>query len=84
MIKDAVRHFIFVNFYVPDPDAVSDDTLLLDAGIVDSTGMLEIINFLEREFGFRIADEEMVPANLSSVSRIVAFVERKSGTERAA
>jgi acyl carrier protein len=83
-ISDRVRRFVVGNFYLPDPNALADDTLLLDEGIVDSTGMLEIINFLEREFGFEVLDEEMIPANLNSVARIAGFVARKSGEERAA
>ena len=60
--RDRVRDFITTNFYVADP-TFSDDASLLDAGIVDSTGVLE----------------EMLPDNLDSVTRIVAFVMRKKG-----
>ncbi|HEX7603620.1 MAG TPA: acyl carrier protein [Polyangiaceae bacterium] len=76
--RDRVRTFITTNFYAPDP-AFSDDASLLDAGIVDSTGVLEVISFLETEFQITVADEEMLPDNLDSVARIVAFVERKKG-----
>ncbi|MGB5688421.1 MAG: acyl carrier protein [Woeseiaceae bacterium] len=53
------------------------DESLLDRGIVDSTGMLEIIMFIEDELGVQVADEEMIPENLDSVNRIAAFVARK-------
>ena len=76
--RDRFRTFITTNFYVPDP-AFADDASLLDAGIVDSTGVLEVISFLETEFQITVADEEMLPDNLDSVARIVAFVERKKG-----
>ena len=76
--RDRVRTFITTNFYVPDP-SFSDGASLLDAGIVDSTCVLEVIAFLEAEFGIAVADEEMLPDNLDSVTRIVAFVERKKG-----
>jgi acyl carrier protein len=49
----------------------------MQAGIIDSTGVLELIMFLEEQFGIKVADEEMTPENLDSVDRIVAFVGRK-------
>ena len=76
--RDRIRAFVTTNFYVADP-SFSDDASLLDAGIVDSTGVLEVISFLESEFGITVADDEMLPDNLDSVTRIVAFVMRKKG-----
>jgi acyl carrier protein len=76
-IPHRVRQFIVENFYVSDPAEVADDTLLVTSGVVDSTGMLEIIAFLEADFGIRIGDEETTPENLGSIARISAFVERK-------
>lgn len=74
---ERVRRFIIENFYVTDPASIDDDTLLVTNGIVDSTGMLEVITFLEEEFEIRIADQEMTPENLESVARIARFVARK-------
>lgn len=51
---------------------------LLEAGVIDSTGVLELIEFLEAEFGIEVADSETVPANLDGIDHLVAFVERKS------
>jgi acyl carrier protein len=76
-IREAVREFIRENFYVERPEAIGEDTSLLEAGIVDSTGVLEIIAFLEREFAIVVEDEETIPENLDSVGRIHAFVVRK-------
>jgi acyl carrier protein len=76
-IKDAVKQFIVKNFYVADPAALADDTSLLDQAIIDSTGVLEVIGFLEREFGIEVADSEMLPENLDSIGKIAAYVERK-------
>ena len=76
-IKKQVREFITTNFYVADADEITDDASLLDAGIVDSTGVLEVIGFLEDTFGIEVADEEMIPENLDSIARIAALVERK-------
>jgi acyl carrier protein len=78
-VKEKVRQFIISNFYVADPAALNDDASLLDAGIVDSTGVLEVITFLESEFGITVDDAEMVPENLDAVSHITAFVLKKKG-----
>ncbi|MCU0696078.1 MAG: acyl carrier protein [Myxococcaceae bacterium] len=78
-IKASIRQFIVSNFYVADPASLKDDASLLDAGIVDSTGVLEVINFLESEFGITVDDAEMVPENLDAVNHLVAFVQKKKG-----
>jgi acyl carrier protein len=80
-IQQSLRRFIGENFYVSDPAELTDDTLLFTSGIVDSTGMLEIIAFLEADHGIRIADTETTPENLESIARIAAFVERKRAAE---
>jgi acyl carrier protein len=74
-----IREYIVKNFYVADVSALSDQASLLDQGIIDSTGVLEVIAFLERNFGVRVEDSEMLPENLDSVERIAAFVKRKTG-----
>lgn len=78
-LTDKVRQFVTTNFYVADVAALKDDQSLLEAGIVDSTGVLEIITFLEAEFGITVEDEEMVPENLDAIDHIVAFLKRKKG-----
>lgn len=75
--QERVLRFILDNFYVADPVELADDTSLIEGGYVDSTGMLELIAFLEADFGLRIADTEMVPDNLGSIGKIAAFVDRK-------
>jgi acyl carrier protein len=76
-VQQRVKQFVVENFYVSNPAELSDETLLVTDGYVDSTGMLEIIAFLESEFGIRIADTETTPENLESIARIAAFVARK-------
>ena len=76
-IEERVRQFIVENFYVSDPAAIGADTSLIAGGFVDSTGMLEVISFLESEFKIRVQDQETVPENLETVGRIAAFVSRK-------
>ncbi len=76
-IKEQVRAFVTTNFYVADSAALGDDASLLDHGIIDSTGVLELIAFLEDSFGITVEDNEMLPANLDSIERISGFVHRK-------
>jgi acyl carrier protein len=78
-----VRQFIVENFYISNPAEITDDTLLVSNGYIDSTGMLEVISFLESEFGIQISDQETTPENLESVKRITDFVSRKQGRSAA-
>lgn len=76
-VQQRVKQFITESFYVSDPSDLADDVSLIDSGIVDSTGMMDIILFLEGEYDIQIGDQETVPENLESVSKIAAFVARK-------
>jgi acyl carrier protein len=76
-LKRQVREFVTSNFYVADPKSLEDGTSLLDQGIIDSTGVLEVIMFIESTFGMTVEDSEMLPENLDSIERIAAFVARK-------
>ncbi len=76
-VQQKVRTFVTTNFYVADPTALADDASLLDAGIVDSTGVLEIVQFLEGEFGLAVEDHEIVPENVDTIARITAFIQKK-------
>jgi acyl carrier protein len=69
-----IRRFIVESFFV---DGFSDEESFLRNSIIDSLGMLELVAFLEKEFGIKIADTELVPENLDSLARVCAFVERK-------
>lgn len=82
--RDQVRQFIVANFFVADAQAMSDDASLLEAGVVDSTGVLELIAFVEREFGIKVDDDEVVPENLDGVARVASFVDRKRSAREAA
>ena len=74
----SIRGFIADNFLFRSADeAPGDDESLLDSGIVDSTGVLEIIAFLEKAHGVTVADSDIIPDNLDSIRRIAAYVERK-------
>lgn len=77
-IRKTLRDFITENFlFRADEQALTDDQSLLDSGIVDSTGVLEVIAFLEQTWSISVADSEIVPENLDSVSRIATYVESK-------
>ncbi len=76
-MSNRIRAFVRANFFVPDPESLRDCDSLHDAGIVDCTGVVEIIAFLESEFGIRVEDSEIAAANLDSIERIDAFVMRK-------
>jgi len=73
-----IRAYIVENFLFGDAVPLEDDTMsLLDNGIIDSTGVMELVAFLEGDFGLTITDEELVPENLDSVANLTAFVTRK-------
>ncbi len=78
-LRDQIWQFVTKNFYVADASSLSDDASLLDHGIIDSTGVLELIDFVESTYGIKVEDDEMVPENLDSINRITAFVARKKG-----
>ncbi|GBE12474.1 acyl carrier protein [bacterium BMS3Bbin14] len=75
---DAIRTFIFENFlFDADDDGLQNDDSFLDKGIIDSTGVLELVEWLEDEFGVPVEDEELLPENLDSVNQLAAFIARK-------
>ncbi len=76
-IQQQLRKFICENFYISDPKEIADETLLVTHGYIDSTGMLEVISFLEEEYGITITDQETTPENLESIERMAAFISRK-------
>jgi len=81
-IKSQVKDFIFEQFFLNTDDGdLPNDVSLLESGIVDSTGILELLAFLEESYGITIEDEELVPSNLDSVNNVVSFVTRKLETQ---
>lgn len=79
MNKTMIRGYIIENFLLGDGRRFDDSTPLLEAHIVDSTGILEIVTFLEEKFGITIEDEELRPENLNTVENISRFLDRKLG-----
>ena len=79
VVKDTLREFIFENFLVGLRKNELDDTdSFLEKGIIDSTGVLELVAFVEQTFGFEVEDEELLPDNFDSLNRLQAYIERKS------
>jgi acyl carrier protein len=74
-VERTVRDFITENFFVEDGD-LDGTTSLIGSSIIDSTGVLEIMVFLEETFGIEVPDEDAVPENLDTVDNIVAYVGR--------
>jgi acyl carrier protein len=78
-VESKIRSFILDNFIFSDDDnALKNDDSFLDNGILDSTGILEVIFFLDEEFNIKVNDDELIPENLDSVDRIAAFIKRKT------
>ena len=74
-----IRTFIFDNFlFDTNEDALGNDDSLLDKGIIDSTGVLELVEWLEDEFDILVDDDELVPENLDSVNNLATFIASKS------
>jgi len=73
-----IRAFVVENFLFGDEGDLRDDTSFMESGIIDSTGILNLIAFLEERFGVSVADDELVPENLDSLARVAQFVARKT------
>jgi acyl carrier protein len=72
-----VREFVVENFLFGDDERLKEETSFIGSGIVDSTGVMELVAFLEERFEVRVEDEEVIPENLDSLVRVAAFLERK-------
>jgi acyl carrier protein len=82
-IRDELRGFITGSImYGHSTEFLADDASFLENGVIDSTGVLELIGYLETRFGITVEDEELVPENLDSVNGLLRFVERKGGKLR--
>ena len=80
-VEQKIRDYILDNYlFTDDQSALADEDSFLDKGIIDSTGIMEVIFFLEEEFGVQVDDEEMVPENLDSVKNIAAYIGRKQAS----
>jgi acyl carrier protein len=76
---EIVKAYIVENFLFGDDRRIGPDTDFLENGILDSTGVLELVGFLEEKFGIRVEDDEVVPDNLNSLEKIARFISKKTG-----
>ena len=79
-LEQRLRQHIVDNFiYSGDGSNLPDEASLLESGVVDSTGVLELVFFVEESFGFKVKDEELVPRNFDSIAKLAAYVRHKTG-----
>ena len=77
-MKETLRHFILENFmFGAAPDELDENASFLDSGIIDSTGVMELVGFLEDRFGITVEDAELTPENLDSISRLCVYLRGK-------
>ena len=72
-----VREFIVENFLFGDGEVLKEDTSFMEEGIIDSTGILELVFFLEETFSISVEDDELVPENMDSLRNVAGFIDRK-------
>jgi acyl carrier protein len=77
-VNSEIRRFILEKFPLARRLQLKDSDALLESGMVDSLGVLDLVNFLEQQFSITVTDDELVPENFQSVERIVAFVETRT------
>jgi len=78
----SIRSFIFQKFPAARKRSIDDETALLESGIIDSLGILDVVGFLERSMHITIADDELIPDNFSNINCIASFVECKRSKDR--
>jgi len=77
-MRNQIRRFIIENFLYGQGDgSLRDDDSFLEKGIIDSTGVLELVAFIEENFGIKVEDEELIPENLDSIDNLVTFINSK-------
>ena len=76
-VQGEIRQFVVENFLFGQGAQLKDDESFLDSGIIDSTGVLELVGFLEEHYGITIDNAELIPDNLDSVERVARFVQQK-------
>jgi acyl carrier protein len=76
-LKDTIRIFVLENFLFGNNENLEDNTSFLEEGIIDSTGVLELVGFIEEEFAITVEDEELIPENLDSIKNVTAYLQSK-------
>ena len=79
-IEARIRAYVLDNFlFTNDQDRLQDDASFLEEGIIDSTGVLELVMFVEENLDVTVEDEEIVPENFDSVTQLARYVRHKTG-----
>lgn len=78
-VKEKIRRFVVGNFLFGNDSGLKDDSSFLEEGLIDSTGMLELVAFLEQEFEITVEDMELLPENLDSIDNVAAYLDNKTG-----
>ncbi len=78
-----VKNFVIENFLFGDDNGLEENSSFLENGVVDSTGILELVNFLEETYEIEVEDEELIPGNLDSINNVVNYLKRKRNGRRA-
>jgi len=76
-MKTELRHFIVDNYLFGRDDGFAEDESLLERGIIDSTGVMELVAFIEQRYKVKVEDDELLPENLDSLARLARFLEAK-------
>ena len=77
-LKSEIKNFIVENFLYGQDNGLSDDVSFLEKGLIDSTGVLELVAFIEENYGISVADEELVPDNFDSITNLSNYISRKT------
>jgi len=79
-MKDQIRTYIMDNILLGSADqSIADDDSFLEKGIIDSTGILELVAFVEDEFDIEVGDEELIPDNFDSIEKLAVYTRGKIG-----
>ena len=81
-VRITVREFILENFIIDAAEDLREEDSLLERGIIDSTGVLELVAFIEEKFGITVEDDELIPENLDTIRDIAEFIRQKTKIQR--
>ena len=79
-VQEIIRKFIRENFILHEKDPLKDEDPLLEKGVIDSTGVSELVAFIQEKYGITVEDEELIPENLDSIRNIAEFIRQKTKT----
>ena len=81
-IENKIREFILKNLYYSEDSPIADEDSFLETGVIDSMGVMELVSFIQSEFGLEVGQHEIVVDNFDSVRKLADFVRRKLSPKR--